>query len=53
MDHLPSKWDTEGGGPARRVYLITENGAEYFEEALSGLQKAKEVIELLLEDGKK
>lgn len=53
MDLLSSKWDTEGGGPARRVYFITEDGAEYFEEALAGLQKAKEVIELLLEGGKK
>ncbi len=48
MDLLSSKWDTKGGGPARRVYFITEDGLEYLEEALLGLERVKDVIEVLL-----
>jgi PadR family transcriptional regulator PadR len=53
MDLLSSKWDTKGGGPARRVYFITEDGVEYLEEALTGLRKVREVIEVLLAGSEK
>jgi len=29
---VTSAWDTTGGGPARRVYALTESGLEHLEE---------------------
>ncbi len=30
--HVVSDWDTEGGGPARRVYSLTQSGERHLEE---------------------
>jgi PadR family transcriptional regulator, regulatory protein PadR len=30
--HVRSKWDVEGSGPARRVYMLTKTGEEHLEE---------------------
>jgi DNA-binding PadR family transcriptional regulator len=29
--YVRSQWETEGGGPARRLYTITPEGGEYLE----------------------
>ena len=41
-------WDTSGGGPARRVYRITEEGLDYLQRVTEKLVKLKEFIERLL-----
>ena len=41
--YVKSDWDTEGAGPARRVYLLTKNGEHHLEEwaeVLGRLSKA-------------
>ncbi len=48
LGFLSSVWDTEGGGPARRIYRITEDGFEHLQNSLEGLKKVKEVIDVLL-----
>jgi PadR family transcriptional regulator, regulatory protein PadR len=30
--HVVSKWDVDGGGPARRVYSLTQSGDRHLEE---------------------
>ena len=45
---LTSTWDVEGGGPARRVYRITEEGLEWLREAVKGLEKAIPLIRAIL-----
>ena len=46
---LTSTWDVSGGGPARRVYRVTEEGLEWLKEAVKGLEKAIPLIEAILE----
>lgn len=50
---ITSKWDVEGGGPARRVYKITEEGLEYLNSSLKSLRDAKKVIDLILAEDEK
>lgn len=45
---VTSTWDTEGGGPARRVYRITEEGLEYLRKSVKNLRNVKKVIDILL-----
>jgi len=45
---LHSRWDTEGGGPAKRIYTITEEGIEYLEYMLKKLNKVKILVDRLL-----
>ena len=46
--YLKSTWDVEGGGPARRIYSITQAGENYYEKSLIGLEKLKEIIEKII-----
>jgi len=46
-----STWDVEEGGPARRVYRITEEGLEYLRGSMENLREAKGVIDELLAEG--
>jgi len=50
---IASKWDVEGGGPAKRVYKITEEGLEYLNSSLKSLRDAKKVIDLILAEDEK
>jgi len=50
---VASTWDVDGGGPARRMYKITEEGLEYLSEAMRGLRDVKNVIDVLLSEGDK
>jgi DNA-binding PadR family transcriptional regulator len=45
---LHSRWDTEGGGPAKRIYTITDEGVEYLEHTLKKLNKVKTLVDRLL-----
>jgi len=47
---LASKWDVESGGPARRMYKITEEGLEYLKESIENLKKIKNIIDNLLSE---
>ena len=48
LGFLTSKWDIEEGGPAKRIYLITEEGLDYLEWAIENLKKIKEIIDKLI-----
>jgi len=50
---VTSKWDVEGGGPARRVYVITEEGLEYLNSSLEMLRNARKIIDMILAGGGK
>ncbi len=43
-----SEWDTSEGGPAKRVYRITQEGRDYLEEATGRLRNAARIIRILL-----
>lgn len=44
---LHSRWEVEEGGPAKRVYTITEGGVEYLEMMLKKLSKLRVLIDRL------
>ncbi|XRH75381.1 MAG: PadR family transcriptional regulator [Candidatus Methanosuratincola verstraetei] len=48
---LVSEWDTSEGGPAKRVYRITQEGLDYLEEATGRLRNAARIIRILLGEG--
>lgn len=50
---LISHWDMEGGGPAKRVYKITEDGILYLNDSIEELKKTAEVIGRIVEDNSK
>jgi poly-beta-hydroxybutyrate-responsive repressor len=39
-----SRWDTEGGGPARRLYQITAAGDEFLARWVGGLRQTDRVL---------
>jgi poly-beta-hydroxybutyrate-responsive repressor len=41
---ITSNWDTEGGGPPRRVYRLTSEGDEYLAWWVNGLRGTREVL---------
>ncbi|MEM2126326.1 MAG: PadR family transcriptional regulator [Candidatus Methanosuratincola sp.] len=43
-----SAWDTTESGPAKRVYRITQEGLDYFEEATGKLRNTAKIIRILL-----
>ncbi len=45
---LVSRWDVERGGPAKRVYMITDEGVEYLENVLKRLSSVRDVINRLI-----
>lgn len=47
---IVSNWDIKGSGPARRMYTITEDGIEYYQDALERLRGVMKTIKLLLEE---
>lgn len=46
---VSSHWDTGGGGPARRLYLITEEGDRYLAWWVDDLRETKRVLREFLE----
>ena len=43
-----SSWDTEGRGPARRVYEITEEGVEYLHAWAVNIRRTRERLDRFL-----
>lgn len=50
---LASHWDMEGSGPAKRLYRITEDGADYLTESITELKKMAETIGQIAEESGK
>lgn len=46
-------WDTNEGGPAKKIYKITVAGLEYLEEATDNVVHTKKNLETFLEKYKK
>jgi PadR family transcriptional regulator PadR len=44
-----STWDTEGGGPPRRVYQLTREGDQYLAWWISGLQETRNILDRFLQ----
>ena len=42
---VTSAWDTEGGGPPRRVYQLTPQGDQYLAWWISGLRETRDVLD--------
>ena len=40
-----SEWETSKGGPARRVYSVTNEGEAYLEDWVEGCKKYQQVME--------
>jgi poly-beta-hydroxybutyrate-responsive repressor len=45
---VTSSWDTEGHGPARRIYQITDAGREYLEWWVADVRKTRTRLERFL-----
>ena len=43
-----SSWDTEGGGPARRVYEITDGGIQYLHTWAVNIRRTRERLDRFL-----
>jgi len=41
---VTSRWDTSSGGPARRLYRLTEEGNEYLAAWVQGLRETDRVL---------
>lgn len=44
-----SSWDMRGGGPARRVYRITEEGLDYLSGSVESLREVSKVLGRILD----
>jgi len=47
---VSSNWDTEGGGPARRVYQLTEQGREHLHGWVISIQHTRDQLDDYLDD---
>ena len=43
-----SSWETQGPGPARRIYEITDDGLEYLHAWVAGIRRLRERLERFL-----
>ncbi len=46
---VASTWDTEGGGPSRRVYQLSAEGDQYLAWWIDGLRRTRSVLDRFLE----
>lgn len=44
-EFVTSTWDTEGGGPPRRVYRLTGEGDEYLAWWIAGLRETRNLLD--------
>ena len=42
---VKSDWDTHGGGPARRMYQITEQGVEHLHAWMVSIRKTRQLLD--------
>lgn len=47
-----SDWDTFGGGAAKKIYKLTEEGSICLKNWIDTLEQYKEIIEIILQDAK-
>jgi len=47
---VKSSWDTDGRGPARRVYEITDEGLEYLHAWATNIQRTRGRLERFLDE---
>jgi PadR family transcriptional regulator, regulatory protein PadR len=45
---VSSEWDTEGSGPSRRIYHVTDKGEEYLRWWIADLQRTRDEIDNLI-----
>jgi PadR family transcriptional regulator PadR len=46
---VTSTWDTEGGGPSRRVYRLASEGDQYLAWWIGGLRETRNVLDRFLQ----
>jgi PadR family transcriptional regulator PadR len=46
---VTSTWDTEGGGPSRRVYQLTPEGDQYLAWWINGLRETRNILDRFLQ----
>ena len=49
---VTSDWDTLGGGAAKKIYCLTEEGSECLENWIDTLEQYNEIIKVILKDAK-
>jgi DNA-binding PadR family transcriptional regulator len=50
---VTSGWDTSGGGPARRLYTLTDRGLEHLEEWVEVMTGIAGAVSLLVKESRK
>jgi poly-beta-hydroxybutyrate-responsive repressor len=49
QEYVKSRWDTDSGGPARRLYQITEEGDRYLAWWVDDLRETDQVLHHFLD----
>ena len=52
-DCVTSGWDTSGGGPARRLYTLTDRGVEHLGEWVEVMERIASAVGSLVKQGRK
>jgi len=52
-DCVTSGWDTSGGGPARRLYTLTERGLEHLAEWVEVMEGITAAVSVLVGESRK
>jgi PadR family transcriptional regulator PadR len=52
-DCVTSGWDTSGGGPARRLYTLTERGLEHLAEWAEVMEGITSAVNVLVKESRK
>ncbi len=47
---VKSNWDTTGGGPARRMYSITEHGVDHLHAWMVSIRKTRQLLDDFLRE---
>jgi DNA-binding PadR family transcriptional regulator len=50
---VTSDWDTSGGGPARRLYTLTDRGVEHLGEWVEVMERIASAVGVLVNEGRK
>lgn len=50
---VTSGWDTSGGGPARRLYTLTDRGVEHLGEWVVVMDRIASAVGVLVKEGRK
>lgn len=50
---VTSGWDTSGGGPARRLYTLTDRGVEHLGEWVEVMDRISSAVGVLVKEGRR